>query len=83
MIESSLFTKCKNVGLSFFPFGFMLLFYYQHPPPPEGVLGIEIGRLVFQPAGITPAKGLSVSSSRVYKYSNSPSQRLCRGKKWH
>ena len=36
------------------------------------IWGIEIGLSVSLPAGRTPAKEASVSSSGMYKYSNSP-----------
>ena len=42
--------------------------------------GIEIGRSVSLHAGRTPAEGTSVSSSGMYKYSNSPTRRLWEGK---
>ena len=47
--------------------------------PPKGDRGIEIGCSVSPSAGGTPAKGASVTSSWMYKYSNSPSRRLCWG----
>ena len=59
----------------------MLRLVYSRPlisslEPPEGGRGIELGRLVSPPAGNIPAKGASVSSSGMYKYSNTPSRRF-------
>ena len=81
LIDDRLMYLCKFLDVIAGPELFTTDLITLHPP--EGGRGIEIGRSVSPPAGRTLAKGASVSSSEMYKYSNSPSRRLCRVKKSH